>query len=121
MPESTRNPNRDLTYQQVIEQFAMRLPHLIEGLASDREWIWYAGPKPPEEDRTVLKYLGFGFTPRPHVTEDGRNAHWFHACGLPVLRRRKHSRRDNASEQQQEGDPVADLTRLAAEFQQLNK
>lgn len=85
----------------------------MSGLGADRDWVWYSGPKPSEEDRAALSLLGFGFTPRPHTLEDGRTAHWFHPCGGAVLRRRRNGGRVS-NDKQESVDPAVELARLAA-------
>lgn len=121
MPEKKApNPNRQLDADTVEMLFAEKLPHLFDKLSRDREWLWFCGPKPEEKDREVLKELGFGFTPRPHLCESGESGHWYHACGGPVLRRgRNGSKRsrsnDSDSSDDNEGETLADeLSRLAA-------
>ncbi len=117
------NPNRQLSAEEVETRFGQQLPHLVEGLGSDRAWIWYSGPKPSEAERTIIKELGFGFTPKPHTLEDGRAAHWFHACGGAVLRRgrkgprvssRQESTGGRVSSPQQPDSLDAELARMAA-------
>ena len=91
MPEHVPNPNRKLTAEVVGQLVSARLPHMAPGLCPDRLWLWLVTDgKPCEEDRTVMKDLGFGFTPRPHILPDGRVARWYHATGHPVLRRGKN-------------------------------
>jgi len=121
------NPNRDLPPEEVESLVAAQLPHLLSGLGRDRTWVWFSGAKPSDEDRKLLLSLGFSFTPRPHTLEDGRTAHWFHACGGAILRRRKGAKkadtptnrvstrqhstgRNRASES---SDAMAELRRLA--------
>lgn len=87
---NARNPNRDLPMEEVSRLVSERLPHRAEQLEADRLWLWLpTGGKPSEEDRTILKELGFGFTMRAHQLPDGTFAHWYHACSNPVLRRRR--------------------------------
>jgi hypothetical protein len=86
MPEP--NPNRQLDRPAVIELFNAKLLHLSDGLTSDRNWLWWHGPKPEEKERAILLEIGFQFTPRAHVAADGYECHWFHACGGAVIRRR---------------------------------
>lgn len=119
MPE--HNPNRDLAAEQVVHLFAKNLPHLVEGLAADRSWLWYSGDKPTEDDRKTLLDLGFRFTGRPHTCEDGRVAHWYHACGGIVYRRRSERARTRDAEDERDERHAAPepqqnpaLTNLAA-------
>lgn len=119
------NPNRDLEPEQVEALFNQHLPHLVTGLGRDRSWIWWAGPKPEEQDRTKLRDLGFSFTPRPHALGDGRSAFWFHPCGGAVIRRRRNgggeklkSNRSNGprvstGQQSENSELQANLSRLA--------
>jgi hypothetical protein len=81
-----RNPNRDLSAEQVLSVFQEALPHLLDGLGADREWLWWSGPKPSDADRKALLELGFSFSGRPHPLDDGRVAHWYHPCGGFVKR-----------------------------------
>lgn len=108
------NPNRKLTAEVVGTLVENRLPHHVPGLAKDRKWLWLVTDgKPCEADRTVLKELGFGFTPRPHTLPDGRVARWFHAGGGPVLRRGRN--RDTNTATNNQDDPLAALMALAGE------
>jgi hypothetical protein len=88
-PSPLKSPNRDLDAGQVVTLFAESLPHLMHGLGQDRAWLWWSGDKPADQDRAVLLELGFRFTPRPHTRDDGKTAHWYHACGGAVLHRRR--------------------------------
>jgi hypothetical protein len=99
MPEP--NTNRELDADQVVQLFAKNVPHLVKGLGADRSWLWWAGPKPEDRDRAKLMELGFQFTPKPHTLQDGREAHWFHACGGLVMRRRRSGDRREVSTRQQ--------------------
>jgi hypothetical protein len=102
MPEP--NPNRELSAEQVVRLFQKNLPHLVSGLGADRSWLWWSGPKPSDRDRETLGEIGFQFTPRPHTLKDGREAHWFHACGGLVTRRRSKDRRGVITRQQSKLD-----------------
>lgn len=86
MPEP--NPNRDLPADQVVHLFVKQLPAMFDGLAADREWLWWSGDKPSDAHRAILLEIGFRFTPRPHRLPDGRTAHWYHSCGGAVYRRK---------------------------------
>lgn len=124
------NPNRELTPDQVVHLFAKNLPQLVDGLGADRDWLWWAGPKPGEAVRKTLLELGFSFTPKAHALPDGRTAFWFHACGGAVFRRGR-SRGAGSSRQQltpsrprgektrppaADTEALADLQRLAEAF-----
>lgn len=99
----TPNPNRKLTAEQVVSQLSARLPHHAPNLVPDRRWLWLVTDgKPCEEDRAVLKDLGFSFTPRPHPLADGREGRWFHAC-----------RRNDTGDAEQKDDSLAALMALA--------
>lgn len=115
------NPNRSLPPEEVEALVATRLPHLVTGLGRDRTWVWFAGDKPSETDRSTLKELGFSFTPRAHELPDGRQALWFHPAGGRVLRRGKHGKPGPVSSRQhsssrssaESNDVMADISRLA--------
>lgn len=92
-PARAPNPNRDLAATEVVALFRRKLPRaMLAGLAADREWLWWSGPKPDEQTRTALVEIGFEFTPRDHAVtlRDGSSAiaHWFHSCGGYVKRGR---------------------------------
>jgi hypothetical protein len=93
---SDRNSNRDLPAPQVVHLFQKNLPHLVSGLGADREWLWWAGPKPSEADRAALSEIGFRFTPVAHTLDDGRAAKWYHSCGGAVFKRRHGDRASTA-------------------------
>jgi hypothetical protein len=120
------NPNRELPADQVVHLFKKNLPSMLGGLGADRDWLWWSGPKPGDDERATLRLLGFQFTPRPHRLADGREAHWYHACGGAVKRpfkrksgsTRQH-RLDTKSGRDHTGSPDAgddfsDLERIAA-------
>lgn len=110
MNETMPNPNRKLSAEIVGQLVSTRLPHLAPGLARDRAWLWLCTEgKPCESDRTIMKDLGFGFTPRPHVLPDGRVARWFHAAGGFVARG-KHRR---ATGETTDSDALSALMALA--------
>jgi hypothetical protein len=115
MPNDKPNPNRMCTPDQVEHLVSQALPHLVSGLGRDRTWVWFAGDKPAETDRQLLKDIGFSFTPRPHALEDGRQAFWFHPCGGRVLRRGKRgsSRQHSSGSDAEPNDAMAALARLA--------
>ncbi len=101
------NPNRKLSAEVVGQLVATRLPHHLPGLAQDRAWLWLVTDgKPCEQDREVMKDIGFGFTPRPHILPDKRVARWYHACSNPVLRRGKNRGTPDAASN---GDNLASL------------
>ena len=114
---ASKNPNRELEPDQVVHLFAKNLPHLVDGLGADRDWLWWSGPKPEEAERKLLTELGFSFTPRPHTLPDGRVANWFHACGGAVIRRGRN--RDPKVSTRQQLTPARNRaekpTRAAAE------
>ena len=100
MAMNPRNPNRDLPADEVRARLREKLPHRAEGLSSDRAWIWLVtNGKPSEEDRTILKDLGFRFTPAVHILPDGNVSHWYHAAGGAVLRRRRRKTGTTESEE----------------------
>ena len=113
MPEHARNPNRDLPADEVRALVREKLPHRADDLEADRLWLWLPCPggKPSEEDRTILKDLGFRFTPAFHRLPDGSSAHWYHAAGHPVFRRRRGTR--NNSEGDTETQPASVVAFLA--------
>lgn len=125
MPDTPKsaNPNRRLSAEEVETLVATQRPSLLPGLGRDRQWLWYSGDKPAEEDRQFLKDAGFSFTPRAHVIEDGRSAHWFHACGGYVKRRRSGSTRqqsgssaENSPASAESGPTYDDLARLTQSY-----
>lgn len=86
------NANRDLPADQVIALFRRRLPNMLSGIGADREWLWWAGPKPDEETRQILGEMGWRFSGKPHELEIGGKvtaAHWYHSCGGTVVFRRR--------------------------------
>ena len=113
---SDRNPIRDLPMEEVSRLVSERLPHRAEQLEADRLWLWLPCPdgKPSEADRTILKQLGFGFTPRPHPLGDGTFAFWFHPCGGAVLRRRRRKSGTTESEDSNETQPAQPEPAVAA-------
>lgn len=94
MTKQALNTNRDLPPDQVVALFKKRLPSLTSGLGADRNWLWWAGPKPDETTRKVLGEMGWRFSGKPHqITKAGTDklvaAHWYHSCGGKVVFRRK--------------------------------
>ena len=107
-----QNPNRDLPADEVRALIREKLPHRADDLEADRLWLWLVTDgKPSEEDRTVLKEAGFGFTPCPHKLPSGAVARWFHPTGHPVFRRRRGTR--NNSEGDTETQPASVAAFLA--------
>lgn len=86
MSTKEENPNKKLTMEEVHAMIETELPHLANGLCDDRSWVWWAGPKPEEADRSKLISIGFAFTGREHELPNGDTAHWYHACGGFVKR-----------------------------------
>ena len=89
-----------------------RIPHLVERMFMDREWIWYCGPSLAGEDnkatREALKEFGFRYAMKPHLMPDGQTTGtWGNSCTRPTCNFRRGQHRP-ASPQ-----PVEDQRRLA--------
>ena len=77
---------------EVMSQLAERAPHLVEHCYLDRSWIWYCGPSLQKDAaaRTVLKELGFRYSPAGHEMPDGvTRGSWGHSCQKPMFPKRK--------------------------------
>lgn len=80
---------------EVMEEVSERLPHLVQFMFMDRDWIWYCGPAlsgdENKETRKVLgrEGIGFRFAPAGHTMPDGKTiGTWSHSCVKPAYPRR---------------------------------
>lgn len=100
----------------VFEEVAGALPHLITRLRIDRSWVWIAGTdKVPESDREKLKQIGFRFKKGdPHPLDGGEGSHWGHACGKSMFKRRNSGPRQSGGVRRERKDENEIADALAA-------
>lgn len=108
---SESKSNRGLPAEQVMDLVKKNLPTMVAGLGTDRSWLWWSGPKPGDAERATLGEIGFQFTRRPHLLPDGREAHWYHACGGYVKRTRKSGSTRQHRLDSTEGRDISNRTR----------
>lgn len=99
---------------QVFEEVAEELPHLVEYLRLDRSWVWLANPVPPDRaDRKALFKIGFRCKKgEGHALPDGEKGHWGHACEKPVFRKKRPDSQASSSPIEETADPFAGLAAM---------
>jgi hypothetical protein len=71
--------NRDLTMVEVQQFLVDNAPELIPHTVVRGRWLWYVGPKPTDNQRWTLKYIGFKAV---NYKKYGRGWEWGHRCGV---------------------------------------
>jgi hypothetical protein len=100
----TKTPPRPrLSTAEVMQQVSERAPQLVPHCFLDRDWIWLCNVdlrgdanKPARE---ALKQIGFRFSPKGHVMQDGVTiGTWSHSCQRPCFPRRFIKHKGSAPE-----------------------
>lgn len=72
---------------EVMTEVSERLPHLEKHMFMDRDWIWVCNINlsgaQNKDTRETLKEIGFRFSMKGHVMQDGATVGtWSHSCNV---------------------------------------
>jgi hypothetical protein len=115
-------PNRERRPpDEVMAEVTARVPHLVEHMFADRDWIWYCGPSLQGEHnkatREELKQIGFRFSPKGHVMQDAETrGSWSHSCTRPLPRWHGAANRKAHGKKEPDQPAAQDYAKLFAEL-----